>query len=86
MSISWACSSLRDSSCRRIWIEPDIEASGMRISWAMPAAISPTAASRCWTRMFRSVFLISVTSWKVYSHPVVPAGVMRGAELKPSSR
>ena len=27
---------------------PDIDASGLRISCAMPAAISPTAASRCW--------------------------------------
>ena len=51
---------------RSIWIEPDIDASGLRISWAMPAAISPTAASRCCRRASRSSrFLMSVTSWKV---------------------
>ena len=48
MSISCSCSLLSGSSWRRIWIEPDIDASGLRISCAMPAAISPTAASRCW--------------------------------------
>ena len=47
MSISCSCSALSGSSCRRIWIDPDIDASGLRISCAMPAAISPTAASRC---------------------------------------
>jgi hypothetical protein len=33
---------------------PDIEASGLRISCAIPAAISPTAARRCCTRASRS--------------------------------
>ena len=47
MSISCACSAVSGSSWRRIWIEPDIDASGLRISCAMPAAISPTAARRC---------------------------------------
>ena len=54
MSISCDCSSVSGSSCRRSWIEPDIDASGFRISCAIPAAISPTAASRCWTRASRS--------------------------------
>ena len=36
MSISCDCSSVSGSSCRRIWIDPDIDASGLRISWAMP--------------------------------------------------
>ena len=62
MSMSCACSSVSGSSCRRIWIDPDIAASGLRISWAMPAAISPTAASRCLSRASRSSFLMSVTS------------------------
>jgi hypothetical protein len=50
MSISCAWSPLSGSSCRSICIEPDIDASGLRISCAMPAAISPTAASRCCSR------------------------------------
>jgi hypothetical protein len=50
MSINCACSSVSASSCRSTWIEPDIDASGLRISCAMPAAISPTAASRCCRR------------------------------------
>ena len=36
MSISCSCSLLSGSSCLRIWIEPDIDASGLRISCAMP--------------------------------------------------
>ena len=43
-------------------IEPDIAASGFRISCAMPAAISPTAASRCCSRASRSRRLSSVMS------------------------
>ena len=81
MSISCACSSESGSSWRRIWIEPAIEASGFRISWAMPAAISPTAARRCCTRISRSVFRISVTSWNMKIVPAGPFGVMSGAEL-----
>ena len=65
MSISCAWSLESGSSCRRIWIEPDIDASGLRISWAMPAAISPTAASRCCSRAFALQRLTSVTSWNV---------------------
>ncbi len=63
MSISCSCSLLSGRSCRRIWIDPDIDASGLRISWAMPAAISPTAASRCCIAASRSSFLMLVTSW-----------------------
>ena len=85
MSISCACSSVSGSSCRRIWIDPDIDASGLRISWAMPAAISPTAASRCCTRASRSSLRDSVTSWNVSMKPVSPRGVISGAVLKPSS-
>ena len=70
---------------RRIWIEPDIDASGLRISCAMPAAISPTAASRCCTRASRSCFRSSVTSWNVNRKPVSPRGVISGALLSPSS-
>ena len=50
MSISCAWSPESGSSCRSICIEPDIDASGLRISCAMPAAISPTAARRCCIR------------------------------------
>ena len=65
MSISCAWSVDSGSSCLSICIEPDIEASGLRISCAMPAAISPTAASRCCRRAFCSNRLTSVTSWNV---------------------
>ena len=54
MSISCACSSVSGSSWRSTWIDPDIDASGLRISCAMPAAISPTAARRCCSRASRS--------------------------------
>ncbi len=74
MSISCACSSLSGSSWRSTWIEPDIDASGLRISCAMPAAISPTAASRCCSRALRSRRLMSVTSWNVKRKPVRPFG------------
>ena len=86
MSISCACSAVSGSSCRRIWIEPDIEASGLRISCAMPAAISPTAASRCCTRASRSCLRASVTSWNVNRKPVSPRGVSSGAVLSPTRR
>ena len=42
--------------------DPDIDANGLRISWAIPAAISPTAASRCCIRASRSSFLTAVRS------------------------
>ena len=65
MSISCAWSVESGSSCFSICMDPDIEASGLRISWAMPAAISPTAARRCCNRALCSKRLTSVTSWKV---------------------
>ena len=43
----------------------------------MPAAISPTAASRCCSRASRSSFLMSVTSWNVNRKPARPPGVWR---------
>ena len=51
----------------------------------MPAAISPTAASRCCTRASRSCFFSSVTSWKVNRNPLAPRGVISGALLMPIS-
>jgi hypothetical protein len=51
----------------------------------MPAAISPTAARRCWTRASRSRFFSSVTSWKVNRKPLLPRGVMSGAAVMPTS-
>ena len=79
MSISCDCSPFSASSWRRIWIEPDIDASGLRISCAMPAAISPTAASRCCRRASRSSRRIVVTSWNVNRSPVRPPdGLERG--------
>ena len=51
----------------------------------MPAAISPTAASRCCSRASRSSFLISVTSWNVIRYPARPPGVSRCVALKPMS-
>ena len=78
MSISCVCSSFSASSWRRIWIDPDIDASGFRISWAMPAAISPTAARRCCSRASRSSRRMVVTSWKVTSSPARPPDVSQG--------
>ena len=57
MSISCDWSVVSGSSSRRIWIDPAIDASGLRISWAMPAAISPTAASRCCIARFAVLLL-----------------------------
>ena len=65
MSKSCAWSASSSSSCRSTCIEPDIEASGLRISWAMPAAIWPTAASRFCVSASRSSRFSSVTSWNV---------------------
>ncbi len=65
MSISWAWSAESGSSCLSICIDPDIDASGLRISCAMPAAISPTAARRCCSRALCSKRFTSVTSWNV---------------------
>ena len=53
-------------------MDPDIDASGLRISCAMPAAISPTAASRCCNRASRSSFFTSVRSWNVIRKPARP--------------
>ena len=58
----------------------------MRISWAMPAAISPTAARRCCTRASRASLRDSVTSWNVKRKPISPRGVISRAVLNPSSR
>ena len=85
ISINWACSSLSGSSCRSTWIDPDIEASGLRISWAMPAAISPTAASRCCMRAPRSNRLTSVTSWNVKRYPLLPSGSGSVVAVRPMS-
>ena len=85
MSISWACSADSGSSPRSTCIAPDIEASGLRISWAIPAAISPTAARRWRICAVRSSPLMSVTSWKVKMTPRSPAASGSGAALTPSS-
>ncbi len=85
MSISCACSSLSGSSCRSTWIDPDIDASGLRISCAMPAAISPTAASRCCMRAPRSSRLTSVTSWNVNRYPLRPSGSDSVVTVRPIS-
>ena len=45
--------------------EPAIAASGLRISWAMPAESSPTAAMLSLRRSSASSFFISVRSWKI---------------------
>ena len=42
--------------------EPAIAASGLRISWAMPADSSPTAAILSFSRTSASSFFISVRS------------------------
>ena len=55
-------------------MDPDIEASGLRISCAMPAAISPTAASRCCKRALRSSRLRSVTSLECVEIPISTVG------------
>ena len=60
-------------SFERTWTEPEIDASGLRISWAMPAASSPTAASCSLNRARRSSFFISVRSWKRMQHSLFAA-------------
>ena len=62
-----------ESSLESTWTEPEIDASGLRISWAMPAASSPTAASCSLKRAWRSSFFTSVRSWKTMSAPSSPA-------------
>ena len=59
-------------TCLDACTEPEIDASGLRISWAMPAASSPTAASCSLNRAWRSSFLTSVRSWKTMSTPSSP--------------
>ena len=66
-------------------MEPDIEARGLRISCAMPAAISPTAASRSRRPASRSRRFTSVTSWKVKRWPTRPSGNGNGAAVSPRS-
>ncbi len=60
-------------------MEPDIDASGFRISWAMPAAISPTAARRDCSCASRSRRFTSVRSWKVTRKP---ARAIRGVDVR----
>ena len=45
--------------------EPAMAARGLRISWAIPAESSPTAAMRSFRRSSASSFFISVRSWKI---------------------
>ena len=51
--------------------EPEIDASGLRISWAIPAASSPTAASLSLSRTSPSRRLTCVTFWKMRMRPTV---------------
>ncbi|MNC84889.1 hypothetical protein D3C83_04580 [compost metagenome] len=83
--MSWACSSVSASSSRSSWIDPDIDASGFRISCAIPAAISPTAARRCCRRASRSSRLTVVTSWNVKRYPARPSGKAIVAAAAPRS-
>ena len=64
MASRWSCSADMLGSPMSTWAEPLIEPSGLRISWASWAAISPTAASFSLTRTSCSRRLISVRSWK----------------------
>ena len=85
MSISASCSCDSASSWRSSCTEPDIAASGLRISWAMPAAISPSEASRCRSWFVRSSAFTAVTSWKVKMTPGRPSGSGSGAAVTPTS-
>ena len=73
------------SSSRSTWIEPRIDASGLRISWAMPAAISPTAASRCLTRASRSSRFTSGHVLERDQEARLPPGAIRWAAAMPIS-
>ncbi len=53
------------SDFRSTCTEPAMAASGLRISWAMPAESSPTAAMRSLRRSSASSFFMSVRSWKI---------------------
>ena len=63
MASSRSCSAEMSGSAMSTWAEPLIEPSGLRISWASCAAISPTAASFSLVRTSCSRRLISVRSW-----------------------
>ena len=65
MSTSVRCSSLRVVMPDRTRTEPAMELSGLRISWAIPAAIRPTALKRSRMRTSRSSRRISVRSAKL---------------------
>ncbi len=65
MDISRCSCGVSDSDFFRTWTEPAIAARGLRISWAMPADNSPTAAILSFSRTSASSFLISVRSWKM---------------------
>ena len=74
------------SSSRSIAIEPLRLASGLRISCAIPAASSPTAARRSERRICSSMRRIAVRSWKAQTTPVVRPSPSRSAEkVMPSS-
>ena len=99
MSMSSRLVSRSTSSSVRSWMDPLREARGLRISWAMPAASSPTTARRSERRICSSIFLMRVRSWKEQITPeirsvssrrrekVMPRYCSRGRSLiQPSTR
>ena len=66
------------------WTEPEMDARGLRISCAMPAASSPTAASLSLRRTSPSSRLTCVTFWKIRMRPTVyPVPSRRADEETP---
>ena len=64
--------------------DPAMDARGFRISWASPAASSPTPASRSAMRTRSSICFTGVRSWKITTLPItLPSASLRGEEENP---
>src|ERR1019366_4927051 len=71
ISMSFCSGDPGEDELFRTWTDPEIEARGLRISCAIPAATSPTAASLSLRRTSPSSRLSSVRFWKMRMRPIV---------------
>ena len=69
ISTKTCCSSLSVAMVESTWTEPAIDDSGLRISWAIPAARRPMAERRSRWRISFSRRRTSVRSANVYTKP-----------------